>query len=127
MASDDPVNRHELIALVATRSGHRRDTVDQVLRGLTDELLYQMATGRGVNLHGIARFVPVQQGQQRSRNPNTGEPVVVPPRVRPVIRSGAVLTRVTEGADPPPKAAGAVAAIRAKTAREAIAALGTIR
>jgi len=76
------VNRPELVAAVAERTGRPRRDVDEVLRGVTEVVMAAVAAGEPVAISGFAKFAPVVRPARMGRNPRTGEAVPIPARRR---------------------------------------------
>jgi DNA-binding protein HU-beta len=69
------LNRKELVAAVAARSGVEPRQVDSVVRDLTDVITSTVAGGEVVNISGFAKFAKVERAARMGRNPATGETI----------------------------------------------------
>jgi DNA-binding protein HU-beta len=82
------VNKNDLIAVVADKSGlSKTDTttaVDSVFDAITDAL----RTGGEVRLVGFGTFSVSQRRASEGRNPRTGEKIQIPASKQPKFKAG---------------------------------------
>ncbi len=72
------MNKKELAAAIAERSGRDKRDVEAVLNEFVSTVTDTVASGEPVVLTGFAKFVRVERGPRIARNPQTGAPVKVP-------------------------------------------------
>ena len=72
------MNKRELAAAIAERSGRDKRDVEAVLNEFVSTVTDTVASGEPVVLTGFAKFVRVERGPRIARNPQTGAPVKVP-------------------------------------------------
>ena len=72
------LNKRELAAAIAERSGRDKREVEAILNEFVSTVTDTVASGEPVVLTGFAKFVRVERGPRMARNPQTGAPVKVP-------------------------------------------------
>jgi DNA-binding protein HU-beta len=72
------LNKRELAAAIAERSGRDKRDVEAVLNEFVATVTDTVAGGEPVVLTGFAKFIRVERGPRMARNPQTGAPVKVP-------------------------------------------------
>lgn len=75
------MNRSELVRLVASQTSVDEPVVEDVLDGAIELITLTLAMDEAVALRGFGKFRPVHRAETTLRNPKTGEPVVVGPRL----------------------------------------------
>lgn len=83
------MNRKDLIAAVAERSGQPAATVEEVLGVLGEVVAAALVDGEKVQLPGLLTAERVERAARTGRNPQTGEPLDIP------ASSGVKLTAVS--------------------------------
>lgn len=73
------MNKRDFISEVAQESGYHRADVEAIFNAFQDCITDLVASGEPVVLTGFAKFVRVDRPERMARNPQTGEPVKVPP------------------------------------------------
>ncbi len=91
------MNRQELIAAVAQRSGTPATTVDSVLAAFAGVVTDQVARGDKVQVPGFVTFEAVDRQARTGRNPATGETMTIPARKAVRISAGTALKRAVAG------------------------------
>ena len=84
------MNKNELITAVAEASGVSKKDTAAVLDTLLDKITAAVAEGDKVQLIGFGTFESREHGERTSRNPRTGEPVVIPACKAPAFKPGKV-------------------------------------
>lgn len=87
------MNRSELIAAAAARTGLRADQVEQALQGLQSAITEALSAGDRVALTGFLTFEVVQRQSREGRNPKTGQPLTIPARKAVKVSAGQGLKR----------------------------------
>jgi DNA-binding protein HU-beta len=67
------MNRRELVAALAERTGEDRKVVDGLLTAFVETVTEEVAKGEPVMISGFAKFVRVDRPARMGRNPATGE------------------------------------------------------
>lgn len=78
---DREVNRAELVAAVAYRTGMDPATVDHAIGGFADQILCEMAHGGSVNIRNFGKFTARRRAALRRVHPTSGEEILVPPQM----------------------------------------------
>ena len=95
------MTKSELIDAVARRQGIPRPTAERVVNVLFDAVSDALLRGDRVEIRGFGSFRARHYDGYTGRNPRTGEPIVVEPKVLPVFKVGKELrVRVNGGTDP---------------------------
>jgi DNA-binding protein HU-beta len=98
------MNKAELIAIVADRTGEPKAKVGETVDALFDAIAEAMARGDEVKLPSFGTFVVVKTAARVARNPQTNQEVRVPEGRRPRFRPGKglkdKLLEVAKGAGP---------------------------
>ena len=92
------MNRSELIAAAAKRSGLSTDVVEQAMNALHSEITEALVSGQKVSITGFVTFETVERSAREGRNPSTGEKMHIPARTTVKISAGQSLKRaISEG------------------------------
>jgi DNA-binding protein HU-beta len=71
------MNRRELVAALAERTGQDKKAADAMLTAFVDEVTEQVSKGETVMISGFAKFARVDRAARMGRNPATGEPMEI--------------------------------------------------
>lgn len=82
------MNKAELIAYVANKTGMTKKDVNEVLDAIVEAVVSTVKTGKPVTLTNFGTFVSVRRKESMKRNPKTGEPVKVKAKNVPRFRPG---------------------------------------
>ena len=85
------MNKMELVAAMAEKSGLSKKDCEAVLGALTDTLAEAMKAGDKVQLVGFGSFEVKARAARTGLNPRTKEPVAIPGSKVPVFKSGKAL------------------------------------
>jgi DNA-binding protein HU-beta len=91
------VNKTELIDAIADRTGVAKSTVDAVIKGMTDTIEENVATGDKISIPGFASFQKVKRAARTGRNPRTGETIQIPASATVKVTAGARLKGSVSG------------------------------
>ena len=72
------MNKTELIANVAEKTGMTKKDAERVLNAAIDAITASLVRGEKVQLSGFGTFEIRQRAERKGRNPKTGEVVTVP-------------------------------------------------
>ena len=72
------MNRKELVAAVAERSGNTQSAVSDVLDALFESLSAQVKKGEKVSIPGWLAVERTERKERTGRNPRTGEEITIP-------------------------------------------------
>ena len=73
------MNKADVIAEVAAKSGSTNAETERVLNGFRDVVAENVSAGEDVSYPGLGKFSRVSRAARKARNPRTGEEVMVPP------------------------------------------------
>ena len=97
------MNRTELVAAIADRTGVGRQDVDQALRGLFDVVAGVVAKGEEkVSIPGFVTFEQTERAARTARNPQTGESIDVPATKAVKVSVGSKLKSIAAGKEEAP-------------------------
>ena len=82
------MNKAELIAYVANKTGMTKKDVNASLDAIVDAVVATVKSGKPVTLTNFGTFVSVRRKESMKRNPKTGEPVKVKAKNVPRFRPG---------------------------------------
>ena len=83
------MNKKELIAAVAEKSGVQKKEVELVVKAAIDEIVDAVAKKESVRLLGFGTFVARDRAKRKVKNPANGKTINVPACVRPAFKAGA--------------------------------------
>ena len=66
------MNRRDLIAAIAEKTGQEKKLVDELLKATTDTITETVGAGDPVGLSGFAKFAKIELAAGMGRNPATG-------------------------------------------------------
>lgn len=94
------MTKSELVDAVARNQDLPRATAERVVNVLFDSIRDALLRGDRVEVRGFGSFKARHYGGYTGRNPRTGAPIVVDPKVLPVFKVGKELRiRVNGGVD----------------------------
>jgi len=71
------LNRRELVAALAERTGSEKKASDAFLSAFTDVVTETVSKGEPVAISGFAKFARVERAARMGRNPATGEAIQI--------------------------------------------------
>ncbi|MGZ4675782.1 MAG: HU family DNA-binding protein [Acidimicrobiia bacterium] len=71
------MNRRELVAALAERTGSEKKATDAFLSAFTDVVTETVSKGEPVAISGFAKFARVERAARMGRNPATGEAIKI--------------------------------------------------
>jgi nucleoid DNA-binding protein len=74
------VNKHELVARIAEKTGATRSSAAEAVDSLLDGITQALKKGEAITFVGFGTFRTAQRRARVARNPRTGEPVRIPRR-----------------------------------------------
>lgn len=86
---EKPMNRQELIAAVADKTGVTKVDADKVLKAVIEVVTETVAKGDKVQLVGFGTFERTERAAREGRNPRTGEVVKIAACKAPKFTAGA--------------------------------------
>ena len=85
------MNKSELIAQIAEKSGLNQKDAGKALDGLTQAVSDALANGEDVTLVGFGTFKVTERKAKKGRNPATGEAIQIPAKKAPIFKAGKAL------------------------------------
>ncbi|MDO5495800.1 MAG: HU family DNA-binding protein, partial [bacterium] len=83
------VNRTDLVAAIAEKSGLNKTQADSALKAFEEVLVSSLSNGEAVKITGLLSVERVERAARTGRNPRTGEAVPIEATVSPRFRPGA--------------------------------------
>ncbi len=91
------MNKTELIAAAAERSGMTKKDAEQVIGAAFDVIVAQLQKGEKVQISGFGTFEVKERKERVGRNPHTGEAVQIPASKVPAFKvSGTLKEKISE-------------------------------
>ena len=92
------MNKTELVAAIATKSGLSKKDAEAALKAFTDTVSEELKNGGKVHLVGFGTFEVSKRAAREGRNPQTKEPMSIPASKAPKFKPGKALKdMVNEG------------------------------
>jgi len=82
------MNKTELIAKVAEKSGFTKKDTETVVEAVLDVIQEALANGEAVQLVGFGTFEVRERAARIGRNPQTGEKITIPAGKVPAFKPG---------------------------------------
>jgi DNA-binding protein HU-beta len=102
---EGPMNKADLVALVAAQAGSSSAEAERVLDSFRDVVQATVRKGDEVSYPGLGKFSRVSRKARKGRNPRTGETINVAASKAPRFSPSAGLRNVVNGAAAAPKLA----------------------
>lgn len=90
------MNKTELIAAVAEKTGASKKTTEQVVNSILQVITDELVAGNRVQLVGFGAFETKHREARVGRNPRTKEAVNIPATTVPVFKAGKALKDVVD-------------------------------
>ena len=91
------MNKNDLIAEVARKSGMSKRDAAAVIDALFETISGQLERGSGVRIQGFGSFGVAQRNSRLGRNPRTGQQIQIPARSVPRFAPGKALLLAING------------------------------
>ncbi|MBQ7278460.1 MAG: HU family DNA-binding protein [Clostridia bacterium] len=88
------MNKAELIASVAEKSGLSRNDVDKVVNGVLDTIMEALKNGEKVSLVGFGAFEAKERPARKGHNTMTGEVIDIAASKAPSFKAGKSLKEI---------------------------------
>ena len=82
------MNKSELVASIAEKSGLTKKDAEQALNGFISSVQEALADGEKVQLVGFGTFETRERAERTGRNPKTGEEIKIAASTMPVFKAG---------------------------------------
>ena len=91
------MNKTELIAAVAEKTGVTQKDVKKVMEAFVDVIKEDLAEGNKVQLIGFGTFDVVKRAARKGRNPQTGKEIKIAASKAPKFKAGKALKDLVNG------------------------------
>lgn len=91
------LNRVDLVAKIADKSGLTKGDADNALRGMIETITEAVKAGEGVQLVGFGTFEVKERGARSGRNPKTGETITIAATKAVTFKAGKALKEAAKG------------------------------
>ena len=85
------MNKNDLVAAVASRSGLSKADTAKAVDGVIDSITSSLSGGTEVRLVGFGTFSVSRRAATTGRNPRTGEKIKIPASNQPKFKAGKAL------------------------------------
>ena len=82
------MNKNDLIAVVATKTGLSKGDATKAVDGVFDAVTEALKAGDEVRLVGFGTFTVSKRAASQGRNPRTGDPIDIPASKQPKFKAG---------------------------------------
>lgn len=82
------MNKQDIIARIAEKSGLTKKDVETVVNAVLEEITEALRAGEKVQFVGFGTFETRKRSARTGRNPQTGETINIPEAVIPAFRAG---------------------------------------
>lgn len=91
------MNKSELVAAVAARSGQTQGDVDETIKALFEVVAEAVGKGEKVQIPGWISFEQTERSARTGRNPQTGETIQIPASKAVKVSAGSKLKDAAKG------------------------------
>ena len=91
------MNKTELIAAVAAKSGSTKKDAEKAVNAAIDAVSEALAAGNSIQIAGFGTFEVRERAEKQGRNPRTGEAITVPAAKVPAFKAGRGLKEAVAG------------------------------
>ena len=88
---EDVMNKTELIAAVAEKTGISKKDAEAAVKAVTDTIAAELVAGNKVQLVGFGTFEVSERPAREGRNPRTGETIKIAAAKNPKFKAGKAL------------------------------------
>ena len=82
------MNRTELVAAVAEKSGLSKKDADNAVNSMLDAVVETLAQGDKVQIVGFGTFEVRSRSERQGRDPRTNNPITIPASKSPAFKAG---------------------------------------
>ena len=88
------MNKSELIAAIAAKTGETKKSAEANLNAFTDTVAEALVKGEKVQLVGFGAFETKKRAARKGRNPRTREAIKIPASKAPAFKAGKALKQL---------------------------------
>lgn len=92
-----PMNKADLVNLVAARTELTKTDVSQVVDAAIDTIIDSVVEGKKVSILGFGSFEPRERSARQGLNPKTGEKIKIPAKRVPAFTAGKMFKDRVQG------------------------------
>ena len=85
------MNKNELVASLAEKTGLKKTEVEKVLKAFTETVTDELKKGEKIQLVGFGTFEVAERPAREGRNPRTGETMKIAASKTPKFKAGKAL------------------------------------
>ena len=85
------MNKNELVACLAEKTGLKKTDVEKVLKAFTETVTDELKKGEKIQLVGFGTFETATRGAREGRNPRTGATMKIAASKAPKFKAGKAL------------------------------------
>ena len=97
------MNKTELVAAIAEKTGLTKKDAEKALKAFTDVIAAELVKGEKVQLVGFGTFEVAERAARTGKNPQTGEAINIPASKAPKFKAGKALKDVVNTPAAPAK------------------------
>lgn len=90
------VNRTDLVAAIAEKSGLNKTQADSALKAFEEVLVSSLSNGEAVKITGLLSVERVERAARTGRNPRTGEEIKIPAGYGVKVSAGSALKKAVQ-------------------------------
>lgn len=94
------MKKNEILKLISKRLGIQKNTVEDVLETFLDIARQELENGGEIPIPPLGRFKVQKYKERNSRNPKTGESIIVPAKNKVVFKQSKFLKESVAGLPP---------------------------
>ena len=95
--SPEPMNKADLVNLVAARTELTKTDVSMVVDAAIDTIIDSVVEGKKVSILGFGSFEPRERSARQGLNPKTGEKIAIPAKRVPAFTAGKMFKDRVQG------------------------------
>jgi DNA-binding protein HU-beta len=82
------MNKEELVRTIAIKTAISQKEASEILSAMIEAIVEAVASGEKVVIVGFGTFEPRERKERQGRNPQTGEPILIPATRVPAFSAG---------------------------------------
>lgn len=88
------MNKSDLVEILKNKNNLPFKKAELIVESFFDVIVQSLKEGKRVEIRGFGSFFAKSYRSYMGRNPNTGEKILVSPKVLPIFRAGRILRRI---------------------------------
>ena len=82
------MNKEELVRTIAIKTAISQKEASEILSAMIEAIMEAVSSGEKVVIVGFGTFEPRERQERQGRNPQTGEPILIPATRVPAFSAG---------------------------------------